>query len=278
MDSALRPRDIQARIRAGESPEDVAEAAQTTVERIMPFAGPVLAERAHIAERAQRSSVRRRPAEAGARTLGEAVEAVLGDADAPPEAVEWDAWRRDDGRWALVGRYATARRSGSAELTYDAAGNYVTVDNEDARWLVGEQVAAAADDGQPDDGQPAGQPVGQPRRLHAVEQDELPLGDDAIELVRERSDEASPAAADDDALAPTPEPLADEPRRSPSVTETAELPLAVDEPLPEEPSEESGPDSSPDSSRPPRRPARRKGRASVPSWDEIMFGGSKQDH
>ena len=39
MDSALRPRDIQARIRAGESPEDVAAAAQTTVDAIMPFAG-----------------------------------------------------------------------------------------------------------------------------------------------------------------------------------------------------------------------------------------------
>ena len=32
MESALRPRDIQARIRAGESPEDVAAAAQTAVE------------------------------------------------------------------------------------------------------------------------------------------------------------------------------------------------------------------------------------------------------
>ena len=55
MDSALRPRDI----RAGESPEAVAQAAQTSVEKIMPFAAPVLAERQHVAERAQRSSVRR---------------------------------------------------------------------------------------------------------------------------------------------------------------------------------------------------------------------------
>ena len=38
MDSALRPRDIQARIRAGETPEAVAEAAQTSVEKIMAFA------------------------------------------------------------------------------------------------------------------------------------------------------------------------------------------------------------------------------------------------
>ncbi len=60
MDSTLRPRDIQARIRAGESPEAVAEAARTTVDKIAGFANPVLAERAHIADRAQKASVRRR--------------------------------------------------------------------------------------------------------------------------------------------------------------------------------------------------------------------------
>src|SRR3546814_906136 len=58
MESTLRPRDIQARIRAGESPESVAQAAHTTAEKILPFANPVLAEREHIAHRAQRSPVR----------------------------------------------------------------------------------------------------------------------------------------------------------------------------------------------------------------------------
>ena len=38
MTSTLRPREIQMRIRAGETPEAVATAAQTTVEAIMPFA------------------------------------------------------------------------------------------------------------------------------------------------------------------------------------------------------------------------------------------------
>ena len=58
--SALRPRDIQARIRAGESPESVAQVAQTSVDKVMPYAAPVLAERAHVAQRAQRASIRRR--------------------------------------------------------------------------------------------------------------------------------------------------------------------------------------------------------------------------
>ena len=51
MESALRPRDIQARIRAGESPESVASAAQTTIEKIMGYATPG----------ARRARPRRRP-------------------------------------------------------------------------------------------------------------------------------------------------------------------------------------------------------------------------
>ena len=70
MESVLRPRDIQARIRAGESPEDVAAAAQTSVDRIMGFATPVLAERAYQAELALKASVRRRVATGHVGQLG----------------------------------------------------------------------------------------------------------------------------------------------------------------------------------------------------------------
>ena len=113
MESALRPRDIQARIRAGESPEDVAAAAQTTVEAIMGFASPVLAERAHVAQTALKASVRRRSGESSSagRTLGEAAELFFGDHKLHDEDVEWDAWRRPDGRWALVATYAVAGRA-----------------------------------------------------------------------------------------------------------------------------------------------------------------------
>ena len=140
MESALRPRDIQARIRAGESPEDVAAAAQTTVDAIMAFAGPVLAERAHVAQSALKGSVRRRSGEsttAGA-TLGEAAELFFGDHSLHDEDVEWDAWRRPDGRWALVATYAVGGRERAAEFTHDQPGRYVVAENDDARILTGE--------------------------------------------------------------------------------------------------------------------------------------------
>ncbi len=140
MDSALRPRDIQARIRAGESPEAVAAAAQTSVDSIMVFAAPVLAERAHVAQSAQRASVRRRSGESSSagRTLGEAAELFFGDHTLHDEDVEWDAWRQADGRWALVAHVRLSGRDRTAEFSHDLPGRYVVAENDEARILTGE--------------------------------------------------------------------------------------------------------------------------------------------
>ncbi len=272
MDSTLRPRDIQARIRAGDTPEAVAQAAQTTVDRIMAFAAPVLAERQHVAERAQRSSVRRRSGESAAssaaRTLGDAVAGHLRSLNVDPDTVAWDASRREDGRWTLTGDYAAGKHQGSATFIYDPPGNYVTVEDEDARWLVGEQVAASQRPARDDLKQARG------RRLSAVSEstqphEELPLGstelgstalgDDVIEMVSEESSSLGaeqPVEAYLDDERPTREtPAVEEPTVEPAAEQDPEPPPAAGEP-------------------PARKVAKRKGRASVPSWDEIMFGGS----
>ena len=118
----------------------------------MPFAAPVLAERQHVAERAQRSSVRRTGQSGGARTLGDAVAAHLRGLNVDPDTVEWDSARREDGR----GRSrATSRRPAAAAspaFVFDAPGNYVVVDNDDATWLLGD----GASDAGPSPRQPAG--------------------------------------------------------------------------------------------------------------------------
>jgi hypothetical protein len=266
MDSALRPRDIQARIRGGESPEAVAQAAQTSVDKIMAFAAPVLAERQHVADRAQRSSVRREggQAPAGARTLGDAVAAHLRSINVDPDNVDWDAWRREDGRWTLTGSYTSAKRTGTAEFSFDAPGNYVTLDNDDARWLVGESVAGAT----PAKAQPPRDELrrARQRRLSAVRDpgDELPLGDDAIELVSEQPVEAF---------------LDEEEPTDPQVeAEEAELREEAAEAAADEPDAEDEADPEPEPTRPSRRSVKKtRGRASVPSWDEIMFGGGNQE-
>lgn len=238
MESALRPRDIQSRIRAGESPEAVAEAAQTTVEAIMPYAGPVLAERAHVADRAQRASLRRTGEQTGqpGRTLENGIAEHLRPQHVDPDTVEWDSWRREDGRWMLTAAYTVAGESGVARFAFDAPGNYVTSENDEARWLVGEAQAQA------EEAEPAPRDVrndleeARQRRQSAAANDQLPLGEDALELVSDDS------ASEDSTI---------------DLSETADRIRAEDEPAR-------------------REVTKTRGRASVPSWDDIMFGGKTE--
>lgn len=269
MDSALRPREIQSRIRAGESAESVAQAAQTTVDQIMGFAGPVLAERVHMADRAQRSSLRRPTGDTGARTLGDAVAGRLREHNIAPESVDWDSWRRDDGRWALSASYRVGKKRGTARFVFDPPGNYVVTDNDDASWLVGDVTAAP----EPDPA-PAG---GRARRLSAVpsmqQTEELPLGDDAIELVSDGPASAPPATPSrHERTGPQQTSPQEGTQRAAPTAPVPEQPVAAATPPHPEPEPEPDPDP------PPRRSVRKKGgRASVPSWDEIMFGGGKPE-
>ncbi|WP_435769236.1 septation protein SepH [Nocardioides sp. SYSU DS0651] len=253
MTSSIRPREIQTRIRAGESAEAVAAAAGTTVDAIMPYVAPVLAEREHVAARAQKASLRRQPGDAASpspahtqsRALGDAVAARLRGVGADPAEVTWDAYRRETGRWVLSAAYETGERSGTARFTYDAPGNYALSDNDDARWLVGDLVVP--------DPAPARDDLQQvrERRLAAVPADELPLGDDALDLV----------GADVPEVLDVPELEYDEPIRATADQPPTPDPARADA---DEPARH-------------RRPVQKKrGRASVPSWDEIMFGGSDQ--
>ncbi|GAA5149905.1 septation protein SepH [Nocardioides marinquilinus] len=272
MDSALRPRDIQARIRSGESPDDVARAAQTTVEAIMPFVGPVLAERQHIADRAQRSTLRRPAGESGGsgaagRTLGDAVSAHLRALDVDPDTVEWDAWRREDGRWVLAADFTAPGRSGSGRFTFDPPGNYVVLDDDDARWLVGEAVASPGPSR--DDLRSVRE-----RRLAAVPPDELPLGDDAIEMVSAEPDGADGAEEADGHEEAVEAFLDDSPASDDVALRDEAADAAAAEPEPQldlqTASEADAEPPAPEPEEPPRR--KKKGRSSVPSWDEIMFG------
>jgi hypothetical protein len=251
MESTLRPRDIQARIRSGESPEDLALAAKTTVEKILPYASPVLAEREHVARRAQGSSVRRRGGlDSGARTLGDAVAGQLHSLNVDPESVEWDAWRREDGRWVLTAEYAAGRRTGHALFAFDAPGNFVVTENDDARWLIGDPLQEAESAPKRDDLEQARQ------RRQVPSADVEQLAFDETAPVERPAAPAAPAASASPA------------ETTVDLTETAARVRDGETPAAEAPVEPEAP----------KKPAtKRRGRSSVPSWDEIMFGGGQQD-
>ncbi|GLF98881.1 DUF3071 domain-containing protein [Streptomyces yaizuensis] len=137
VESHLRPRDIQARIRAGASAEEVAQLAGIPVERVRRFEGPVLAERAFMAERARKTSVRR-PGENSGPQLGEAVQERLTLRGADKDTVLWDSWRRDDGTWEVLLVYRVAGEPHSASWTYDPPRRLVQAVDDEARALIGE--------------------------------------------------------------------------------------------------------------------------------------------
>ncbi|MGI5403403.1 septation protein SepH [Streptomyces sp. CA-135486] len=137
VESHLRPRDIQARIRAGASAEEVAQFAGIPVDRVRRFEGPVLAERAFMAERARKTPVRR-PGENTGPQLGEAVQERLTLRGAEKDTVQWDSWRRDDGTWEVLLVYRVAGEPHSASWTYDPPRRLVQAVDDEARALIGE--------------------------------------------------------------------------------------------------------------------------------------------
>ncbi|GGO91289.1 DNA-binding protein [Wenjunlia tyrosinilytica] len=141
VESHLRPRDIQARIRAGASAEEVAQLAGIPVERVRRFEGPVLAERAFMAERARKTPVRRQ-GESNGPMLGDAVAERLLLRGAEKDTAQWDSWRRDDGTWEVLLVFRVAGEPHSASWTYDPPRRLVQACDDEARSLIGETAEA----------------------------------------------------------------------------------------------------------------------------------------
>jgi hypothetical protein len=302
VESNLRPRDIQARIRAGASAEEVAQLGGIPVERVRRFEGPVLAERAFMAERARKTPVRRQGETTGPQ-LGEAVAERLLLRGAEKDTVLWDSWRRDDGTWEVLLVYRVAGEPHSASWTYDPPRRLVQAVDDEARALIGETA-------QPQGGQEpsfpfvpriARLPLDRPLDRPGTERPERPERPDRQDREREARAEEQPEERDSltslleavpsfrgDMVVPAP------PVAPPDAVPAADLPQ-------EEPEEEAAPAASAGAGSAyadvlmPRAVAghrdRLKGttdrqaeadgvrpgrRATVPSWDEIVFGSRRK--
>lgn len=128
----LRPREIQARIRSGATAEDVAASSGLPLEHIRRFEGPVLTERAWVAQQAQSTEVRR---PGGDIPLGELVVERLDDEGVDPDDITWDAWRRDDGSWVVIATFPVAPNTHVATWTYDSSSRTMTVVDDNAASL-----------------------------------------------------------------------------------------------------------------------------------------------
>ncbi|MFM8895823.1 MAG: septation protein SepH, partial [Actinomycetales bacterium] len=131
----LSPKHIQARVRAGASAELVASETGWPLDRVVRYAGPPLAERAYVAQRAAAVEIRR-DAAGGSTSLSDSVDAALDGMGLYPDQVQWDAWRRTDGKWVVSVAHPGLPEGVVATWTYDHAGRNLHPLDEVARRLM----------------------------------------------------------------------------------------------------------------------------------------------
>ena len=224
------------------------------LEKVERYAGPPLAERAYIADRAQSVDVR-----AGV-SLAASAHAVLEADGVDPESVEWDSWRREDAKWIVTVAYARGAGNARASWTFDNAGSNLHPLDETARHLMGITVADA-------------------------EPDEIDfITDDAPVAVVDDSEIIETLRQSQSVTRPHLVAVPSEPTETVAITrdeivevidvveviETVEtapenVQQALDVPAVKTPAKKA------------TKPKAKGRRASVPSWDEILFGATRGD-
>lgn len=138
---AISPREIQMRVRAGESPADLAEASGMALDRVMRFAGPVMDERQRIADEARRARARRGTDGADAKIVvfGEAVDQRFAAHGIESDAVTWDARRREDGEWLVVASWLGGGGTHGAEWLFSRGSRSVTPMDDTAADLLSDR-------------------------------------------------------------------------------------------------------------------------------------------
>jgi hypothetical protein len=134
--ASLSPRDIQSRIRSGESAEDVARVAGVPVDRVLRYAGPVLQERAMLAQHARRT--RLKTSDSGA-PLADVVDSRLAQHGIDAEKISWDAFRREDGTWRIVATWPSGKATAQAIWDLDKGRQVVSPHDDMAQYLCAER-------------------------------------------------------------------------------------------------------------------------------------------
>lgn len=132
VENPLRPKEIQARIRSGETAEAISEISGIPIERVRWFEGPVLQERGYIAQQAQNATVRAQGETAPGSTLEELVTKRIGAHQLETGDADWDSWKREDRTWQLRLVYLHQGEERTAHWLYEPRHNSVSPADEEA--------------------------------------------------------------------------------------------------------------------------------------------------
>jgi hypothetical protein len=301
----LAPRDIQTHIRSGMSAEDVAAVTGAPLEYIQRFEGPVLAEREYVIESALNvavhTAVETDPLAGGA-TFGAVLRSRLAEMGAIGE--RWASWKETGGGWIVKLTFVSEQIERDARWSFDPKKSALAPLNGEAVSLSQQGDLPAnllprlravpldelADAGRFDSGAFRSTPgdTGEATVIEAVSMvsivefdsglhdgrvesdlDAAPVGHhqtaDLLEALRRRRGERDPMDLEQE------ESMAAHP--STGTVRLIDIPLdtATDIPVVSKGTPSAG------ATRETGPLGKRKGRATMPSWDEIVFGARPDD-
>ena len=133
-------KEIQRRLRAGETMDAIARDGHISVEKVERFAGPILQERVYILDQAF-SIVLRKESARDQETFFDVVISRLAPMGVDSDSLSWNSWRIDDGTWTIDLAYPNRDGHGSATWNFDLNRRSITATNENARWMLGQEPA-----------------------------------------------------------------------------------------------------------------------------------------
>lgn len=277
-EASMRPRDIQARIRAGASVEQVTAESGMPATKVERFAYPVLLERARAAELAQKAHPVR-PDGPALETLHEIVTAAFAERGHTIEQAEWDAWKDEKGFWVAQLQWRHGHSEIAAHWRYqpDAHGGSVSPLDDPANDLIDPDFGRALRGlatilPTPVEKAP---PVVEPpipvevRPREQVAPTARPTARPAQPTLDEYYDQRAVAAGGGAAAIPAaPAPTAP----IPAVPATP-----PSQPVAQQDKEPVAPEPAPE--KPAAKPARAKrGKAPMPSWEDVLLGVRSSGH
>ncbi|MDO5729907.1 MAG: septation protein SepH [Actinomycetaceae bacterium] len=260
--SQLSPREIQQLLRAGMEPAEIASTYDVDPARVNRFHSPVRAEKNYMISQALAAPV---GADSSSPALGDLVVDRLATRGVDTQNLSWAASRQDENPWEIHLTFVQSARQHHASWQVDNSGKIVRALDDEARWLTETTTPSA--------------PVNSVTQLPTPETQtprEKPVTGEDVERIL---DELSAARGQrqmidevDTANEEQTSPVVPFPSTASSVasedddsdTTNADVLPGMDSYQPKPPEAE------------PKKPARKRGRRSVPSWDEIVFG-SKSD-
>ena len=133
-------KEVQARLRSGETIDSISRTTDWSVEKIENYAGPILQERAFIISQALVTQIRREP---HAPYLETAVANQLSPRGVDMNTIEWNTFRLPNGDWNLILYYpirdgAPSEIKGEAVWLFNLGRRALTAYDDGARWIGGE--------------------------------------------------------------------------------------------------------------------------------------------